>query len=72
MISAAGGSRGGRETADKLRNRKLELADQNAARRGHRKADAVRTGRQRQSQVGDQQRFAHLGFAAHKQNPLRR
>ena len=29
-------------------------------------------GRQRQREVGDQQRFAHFRFSAHKQNSLRR
>jgi hypothetical protein len=60
------------EAADKLRDRKFELAHQDAARRGDGKADAVRASRQRQSQVGDQQRFAYLGFSADKQNALRR
>jgi hypothetical protein len=37
----------GGETADELRYRKLELANQNAAWRWHGKADTIRAGRQR-------------------------
>ena len=51
--------------------RQLELADQHTARSGDRKAQAIGAGRQRQRQVGDQQRFADLRLAAHKQNALR-
>src|SRR5204862_7377210 len=61
-----------RQTADKLRDGKFELADQDAARRGDGTPSAVRTGRQREGEVGDQQGFADLGLAPYEQDALRR
>ena len=60
------------QTADELRHGQLELTDQDTPCRRNGKADAVRTGRQRESQIGDQQRLAYFGFAADEQNALRR
>ena len=42
------------EAADELRDGQFELADEDSARRGDGKADAVRTGRERQRKIGDQ------------------
>ena len=60
-----------RQTANELRDGQFELADQHAARRRDGKAGAVRAGRQRQREVGDQQRFADLRLPAHEQDSLR-
>lgn len=60
------------QAADKLRHGEFELADEDTSRRRNWKADAVRAGGQRQGEVGDQQRLTHLGFAADKQDALRR
>src|SRR6266699_6237117 len=61
-----------RQTRNKLRHGQLELADQHAAGGGNREAGAPRACGQRKSQIGHQQALAHFGFAAHKQNALRR
>ena len=74
-IEIGGASRGpphDRQAADKLGDGKFELADQDASRSGDGEPGAVRTGRQRESEVGDQQRLTHFGFSTDKQNPLRR
>ena len=60
------------QAADKLRYRQLELADQHGPWLSDRKAETVHAGRQRESQIGHQQRLAHFRFAAHEQNTLRR
>ncbi len=60
------------QTGNKLRYGQLELADQHTAGGGHNEAHAVLPGGQRQCEIGHQQRLAHLGFAPHKQNALRR
>jgi len=60
-----------REAADKLRDRKFELADEDAAPRRDRKAKAVGASRQRQGEVGNQERLTHLGLSADKQDTLR-
>src|SRR5579863_4052130 len=51
----------GGQAADELRDGQFELADQHTARSRDGKASAVRAGRQRQREVGDQQRFATFG-----------
>ena len=51
----------GGQAADELRDGQFELADQHTARRRDGKAEAVRAGRQRQGEVGDQQRFTPNG-----------
>ncbi len=61
----------GGQAADELRDGQFELADQHTARRRDGKAGAVRAGRQRQREVGDQQRFADLRLPAHEQDSLR-
>ena len=61
-----------RQAVDKLRDRKFELTDEDTARRRDGESGAMRAGRQRQGEVGDQQRLAHFGFSTDKQNPLRR
>src|ERR1035437_1022369 len=60
-----------RQAADKLRDGKFELADQDATRSGDGKPGAARAGRQREGEVGDQQGFAHLGLSTHEQDALR-
>jgi hypothetical protein len=60
----------GGQAADELRNRQFELANQHTARNWYGKAGAVRSGCQRQRQVGDQQRFANLWLPAHEQDSL--
>jgi hypothetical protein len=59
------------KAADKLRDRKFELADENPAPRGDRKAQAVDASRKGQSEVGNQERLTHLGLSADKQDTLR-
>ena len=44
---------------------------ENAARSGDGKPGAVGTRRQSEGEVGDQQGFANLGLATHKQDALR-
>jgi hypothetical protein len=51
---AAHGSPHDRQAADKLRDGKFELADQDTARSGDGKPGAVRAGRQREGEVGNQ------------------
>src|SRR6516225_6492720 len=60
-----------REAANKLRDRKFELADENTARCRDGKAKAVHAGRQRKGKIGNQQRFTHLGLFANKEDALR-
>jgi hypothetical protein len=62
----------GGQAVDELRDGKFELTDQNTAWRRDGKSGAVRAGRQRQGEIGDQQRLAHFGFSTDKQNALRR
>jgi hypothetical protein len=59
-----------REAADKLWDRQLELTDQHAAQGRHRKAHPVGARRQRQREVGDQQRFADFRFTAYEESAL--
>jgi hypothetical protein len=65
------GAAHGGEAADKLRDRKFELADENPAPRRDGKAQAVDASRQCQGEIGNQQRLTHLGLSAHKQDALR-
>src|SRR6266853_4232117 len=67
----AQGSPHDRQTADKLRDGKFELADQDASRSRDGKPGAARTGRQREGEVGDQQGFADLGLPTHEEDALR-
>lgn len=60
------------KTADELGERELELADEYATRRSYGKAQTVRAGRQRQSEVGDQQRLTDFGLTAYEQDALQR
>src|SRR5437879_4608426 len=60
------------EAADKLRDRKFELADENTTPRRDGKTKAVHAGRQRQGEVGNQQRLPYLGLSANEQDALRR
>ena len=62
----------GGQAVDELRDGKFELTDEHTARRGDGESAAMRAGRQRQGEIGDQQRLAHFGFSTDKQNPLRR
>ena len=55
----------GGQAADELRDGQFERADQHAARSGDGEAGAIRASRQRQREVGNQQRFAYLGQAGH-------
>jgi hypothetical protein len=59
-----------REAADKLRDRKFELADEDTAPRWDRKAKAVGASRQRQGEVGNQERLTHFGLSADEQEAL--
>ena len=56
----------------KLLGGKLKLANQHTTRHGNLEAGARRSRGQRQGEIGDENRFANLGFAATKQNPLKR
>src|SRR5258708_19547796 len=58
------------ETMDKLRDRKLELADEDPAVRRDGKAQAVDTSRKCQGEIGNQQRLTHFGLSADKQDTL--
>jgi hypothetical protein len=60
----------GSEPAGELRDGQFELAHQHPARPHDREAEPVRARGQPQSEVGDQQRFAHLRFSAHEQDAL--
>ena len=62
----------GGQAIDELRDRKFELTGEHTARRRDGESGTIRARRQRQGEIGDQQRLAHLGFSADKQNPLRR
>src|SRR6516162_4728824 len=61
----------GGQTADELWDRQLELADEHTALRRDWESQSIGASGQRQRQVGDQQRFAHFRFPAHKQDALR-
>src|SRR6266699_5182 len=59
-----------REAADKLRDRKFELTDEDPARRRDGKAEAVRASRQGQGEVSNPQILTHLGLSTDKQDAL--
>ena len=58
------------EPESKLRSRQFKLKDQDAARSRDVETGVVAAGGERQSEVGDAQRFSGLGFAADKEDAL--
>src|SRR5207249_2346605 len=72
VCAIADGLAHGGQTESKLRSGQFELADQDAFWRWDMKPSVFATGRQGQSEIGDQKGFSGLGFAADKQDSLRR
>ncbi len=58
------------QAADEWAQGQFKLADEHAARGRDRKSQPVAAGGQREGEIGNQQGFSHLGFAAHKENAL--
>src|SRR2546421_3997147 len=59
-----------RESADELRDRKFELADEDSAPRRDGKAKAIDAGREGQGEVSNQQRLTYFGLSANKEDAL--